>query len=220
MGELYRHFLIPSEPEYLPERDRVARFFTELTRLEALPQEATYVTLASTGRTRAIGRNPGTGEVYYGPELKIDRYTDLHAAIGLLGDQEATDLWAEGAGPAAIPPFPLYRVNQPDTVWSDAYSFSVRCKLRQKPTHFLHSPFGCKCELKADERVAFENPWNQQLIQTSGWACVRFWIEFGIDDYLMPMITDSLEILEPRLVAVARDVFGLEFSQGCLCNDE
>ena len=36
----------------------------------------------------------------------------------------------------------------------------------------------------------------------------------------MPMVTDSLEILDTRLVAAANDIFGIEFTQGCFRNDD
>jgi hypothetical protein len=66
----------------------------------------------------------------------------------------------------------------------------------------------------------FENPWNRKPIQTSGLACASFWIQIGPGDYLMPMVTDSLEILDTRLVAAANDIFGIEFTQGCFRNDD
>jgi hypothetical protein len=34
------------------------------------------------------------------------------------------------------------------------------------------------------------------------------------------MVTDSLEILDTRLVAAANDIFGIEFTQGCFRNDD
>lgn len=34
------------------------------------------------------------------------------------------------------------------------------------------------------------------------------------------MIRNTLDILDPRLVKVANDIFRLEFTQGLLCNDD
>ncbi len=169
---------------------------------------------------RAIAQNPNTGEVYYGPDLKIRRFPDAQRAIHAMDGKEINELWAEGNGPATVCPFDLYRAHLPDVLWSGSYSFTVRCRLRQEITHFLHSALGCKCELKPSEPAIFENPWNSQPIKTSGLACARFWIEFGIGDCLMPMITDSLEILDSRLVTLANNVFSVEFTQGCISSDD
>ncbi len=220
MSELYRHLLIPKDAVFVPERDQVAAFFNELKALGALPKETGFVVLTNSGKTRAIAQNPSTGEVYYGPDLNIRRFSDSQQAIDAMDGREINELWAEAQGPATISPFELYRAHQPDVRWSGSYSFTVRCKLRQQITHFLHSAFGCKCDLKPNEPAIFENPWNDQPIQTSGLACTRFWIEFGISDWLMPMITDSFEILDPRLVMLANHIFRVEFTQGCLCNDD
>jgi hypothetical protein len=51
-------------------------------------------------------------------------------------------------------------------------------------------------------------------------ASAQLWIEFGLGDWLMPMITDRLEILDPLLVMVANKIFRAEFTQGCMCNDD
>lgn len=131
----------------------------------------------------------------------------------------------EGTGPTGIPPFELYSADNyatriPGNLWKQPYPFSVRCRKRQEPTHFLHSFFGCKCELRADEPGIFKNPWNDQVIETSALGCARFWIEIGIGNWLMPKITDSLDILDPRLVAAADGAFGVEFQQGCIRNDD
>jgi len=73
---------------------------------------------------------------------------------------------------------------------------------------------------RPNEPAIFENPWNKQPIQTSGLASAQFWIEFGIGDWLMPMITGRLEILDDRLVKLANNIFRAEFTQGCMCNDD
>jgi hypothetical protein len=220
MSELYRHLLIPKDAVLVPERYQVAAFFDELGALGALPKDTQFMVVTNSGKTRAIARNPNTGEVYYGPDLTIRRFADAQRAIHSMDGKEINELWAEGNGPATISPFDLYRAHQPGVLWRGSYSFTVRCKLRQEKTHFLHSAFGCKCELKPNEPATFENPWNNQPIETSGHAFARFWIEFGIGDWLMPMITNSLEILDSRLVNLANSVFSVEFTQGCLSSDD
>lgn len=220
MSELYRHLLIPSDAAFAPERYQVAAFFNELEEIGALPKQTEFVAITNSGNTRAIAQNPTTGEVYYGPDLTIRRFSDLQPAVDSMNGTQINELWVEAKGPAAISPFDLYRAHQPDVVWSDPYSFTVRCKLRRDITHFLHSVFGCACDLKPNEPAIFENPWNHQPIETSGLASARFWIEFGIGEWLMPIISDSLDILDARLVNLANKIFRMEFTQGCMCNDD
>ena len=225
MSELYRHFLIPRDSAFVPELNQIAHFFNEFEALGALPRETKFTIITHTGKTRIWGRNPKTGEKYYGPELKVSRFPDLQHAIDSIVGERIFDLSAEVTGPAAIPPFDLYSADhyaerRPGALWNEPYPFSVRCIQREKITHLLHSPFGCKCDITPDEPGIFENPWNRKPIQTSGLACASFWIQIAPGDYLMPMVTDSLEILDTRLVAAANDIFGIEFTQGCFRNDD
>lgn len=204
MSELYRHLLIPKDAAFEPERSQVAAFFDQLQALGALPKETEFIVVTNSGKKRAIAQNPTTGEVYYGPDLNIRRFSEFQPAIESMDGTHINELWAEANGPATIPPFDLYKAHVPEPLWNGPYSFTIRCVLRREITHFLHSMFGCKCDLKPDEPAIFKNPWNHQTLETSGIACARFWIEFGIGEYLMPMITNSLEILDPRLVSLAK----------------
>lgn len=220
MSELYSHLLIPKDALFVPDIGKVADFFVDLKNLGALPKDAQFIVVTDTGKTRVIGRNPNTGEVRYGPELKINRFPDLRRAIDSMGGKEINELWVQGKGPTAVSPFDLFEAHRPETLRNGPYPYAVRCRERQKITHILRSGFGSKCDFGPDEPGIYENPWNNQPIRTSGLACTRFWVEFGIGDWLMPMITDSLEILDSRLVASAERTFGVKFTQGCLCNDD
>ncbi len=220
MSELYHHLLIPPDPNFVPQVDRIALFFSELESLGALPHEFGVRAITHTGKTRTIGRNPKTGEVYYGPELNVHRFSAVEPAIDSVAKEVFFDLLVEAIGPASVPPFELYGIHRAEIHWAESFEFSVRCRQREKITHFLHSPFGCKCEIKPDDPGIFENPWNDEKIQTSGLACARFWIDIGIGNYLVPMISDTLDILDPRIVSVADKVFAVKFTQGCFCNDD
>lgn len=219
MSELYTHLLIPSDAVFVPERSQVATFFDELKALGALPKETEFVVITNSGEKRAIAQDPKTGEVHYGPDLKIGRFFEAESAVDSMDGKEINELWAQGTGPATVTPFDLYEAHRPDALWKGPYSFTVRCKLRREITHFLHL-LGCKCELKPNEPATFENPWNNQPIRTSGIAAARFWIEIGIGDYLMPIMTDSVEILDSRLPTLASNIFRVEFTQGCVCHDD
>jgi hypothetical protein len=68
--------------------------------------------------------------------------------------------------------------------------------------------FGCKCELKPNEPAMFENPSNNQPIRTSGLAYARFWIEFGIGDWVWGTSTpDKVSIRVSRASATASVFF-------------
>jgi hypothetical protein len=173
-----------------------------------------------TGNRRAYARDAKTGETLYGPELKVGRYASLDPALESTRNEENFDLGAAGDGPASLPPFELYNANRPDMPSKDAYPFSVWCRQRSTPNYFGHSPFGCKCDLAPDVPGIFKNPWTDAPIETAARGCARFWIEIRIGGWLMPMIADSFEILDPRLVSATQNVFGVEFGQGCVCNDD
>jgi hypothetical protein len=205
---------------FVPELPRVADLFDRLEAMGALPNRPEFVVLTNSGETRPITSNPSTGETLHGPDLKISRHSNLQQAIRSMTGTEINELWVQGTGPTAIPPFALYGANRPDVLWNGPYSLTVRCRLRKNITHLLHSGFGCKCDVEANEPSIFENPWTKQPIQTTGVAFARFWIEFGIGDWLMPMITDRLEILDTRLVEPVREAFGVDFTQSCICNDD
>jgi hypothetical protein len=220
MSELYKHLLIPKSVAFMPDEGRIAQFFSELQSLEALPKDAQYVAITYTGKTRPYFEDNKTGEVFYGPELRVDRFSDIQSASDSIREARAFHLYAEGEGPATIPPFELYRANRGDVHWQEPYTFRVNCVLRKKAERLRCSPITCKCEYKPDEIGIFENPWNREQIETSGLAWARFTVEFGIGDYLMPMITGSLDILDARLVEATNRIFGEEFTQGCICNDD
>lgn len=220
MSELYKHLLIPNDSMVFPELRSIADFFNRLDGMHALPKSPEFITLTNSGKTRPIASNPVNGETLNGPDLKISRHSGLQEAIDSMTGRDINELWVQGTGPTAISPFALYGANRPDVFWSGPYPLTVRCRLREKVTHLLHSGFGCKCDMRGTEAGIFENPWNHKHIETTGPAWGRFWIEFGVGEWLMPMIADSLEILDARLVLLARETFGVEFVQGCICNDD
>jgi len=172
MSELYRHLLIPKNPEFVPKLEDVTNFYNELRNKGALPRDPKYVVVTFTGKARRWGRNPKTGEEYYGPELKFDRFTDLQSAADCVRRERAFEIHARGEGPTAIPPFELYGANRSDVRREQSYEYCVYCKLREKPTRLLCNPVLCKCEFNPDEPGIFKNPWKDADIETPGpaWA--------------------------------------------------
>jgi hypothetical protein len=210
---------------FTPNLEQLTQFFVSLKTIGGLPEHASFKVVAHTGRTRLWGTNAKTGEEYFGPELKISRFVELKDAVQCALEEQNFDLAAEAKGPARIEPFELYDADNyasrlPGPPCSKSYTLSVRCKQRDKVTHVLHSVFDRKSDVMLGEPAVFENPWNHEPIQTSALSGARFWIELGVGDYLMPMVRGTLDILDPRLVTVANDVFGIKFDQGCIRNDD
>ena len=220
MSQLYRHLLIPKNPEFVPELESVVDFYKELAILGALPQDRKYVVVTLTGKTRVWGRNPKTGEIYQGPELEINKFQIFQQAMDCVRGKTAFDICARGIGAREFLPFELYGANRPDAPWNGPYELSVYCKLREKPSRLLCSPLTCKCVYNPDEPGIFKNPWNDADIENSGPAWARFTVEFGVADWLWPMISDSLDILDTRLVDAATAAFGVKFTQGCITSDD
>jgi len=225
MSELYRHLLIPREAMFTPNPEQLTQFLENLRTIGGLPEHAKFRVVAHTGRTCLWATNAKTGEEYFGPELKINRFAELKDAVQCTIGEQNFDLVADAKGPAVIEPFALYDADNyasrlPGPRCDKPYALSVRCKQRDKITHVLHSVFDSKTDPIMGELAVFENPWNREPIQTGALSGARFWIEFGIGDYLMPGVSDTLDILDTRLLAVANEVFDSNFAQGCIRNDD
>src|SRR5208282_1511218 len=141
MSELYRHLLIPNDHAFVPERYQVAAFFDELKAVGALPKETEFIVITNSGETRAIAQNPATGEVYYGPDLKISRFFDSRQAIHSMDATQINELWGEAKGPTAISPFDLYRAHNPD-VWACLRTILDRVRYRRLANADDYRPSG------------------------------------------------------------------------------
>lgn len=225
MSELYHHLLIPKNPDFLPAWEALARLYPALEALGALAAGVLFNVVTFTGKQRPIGRNPKTGEEYYGPELKIHRGLDRVSAMDAIRGESAYDVSAEATGPTEVPPFALYSADNyetrvPGPLWQEPYPFSVRCRARAEITHVLHSAVGGECETKPEEPAFFKNPWTGEPIHSNGPGCARFWIDIGIGSWLMPRVTDHVEILNARFLDEVESVFGTRFTQGCSRTDD
>jgi hypothetical protein len=61
----------------------------------------------------------------------------------------------------------------------------------------------------------FHNPHTMEIIKVPQAGCSRFWIQFELGKFLCPAVNNSLELLNPAIVKEAKNVFGIEFVQGC-----
>jgi hypothetical protein len=132
-----------------------------------------------------------------------------------------------GQGPAQLPPFQLLRYKDmanweytciysfQEAELSGEYRYEVQCHLKEMVVGLTDSTYG---EPSRKERVPseFRNPRNGRGIEVPHAAGARFWIEFRFGEYLWPKIDESLELLDPKIVAAAVEIFGTGFFQGCL----
>jgi hypothetical protein len=225
MSELYRHLLIPANVSFLPERTQIAAFYDQLDDLGALPKDRSFVTILKTGRTMLIAEDQITGEPVYGPELKILRFTDFTSAFHSTHNEGWFEFIVEGWGPASIRPFEVYSADDYATrqlgeVSEKPYEYSIYCNLRSEVEQVHWSAFGDHPGEGPSDSGTIEFPWGNSLIQSSGPACARFTIEFGIGDFLVPALKDSIEILDERLVRAANQIFDTRFTQACRVHDD
>jgi hypothetical protein len=61
-----------------------------------LPKETEFIVITNSGEMRAIAKNPTRGEVYYGPDLKISRFSGSQQAIDSMDATQINELWGEG----------------------------------------------------------------------------------------------------------------------------
>lgn len=176
--------------------------------------------------------NPLTGEQISVPRRSL---TKLKEAAEIAKTLEGTDdynVTMEGKGPASRPPFPLFMEKTSDqgstvTPYTGEYAYSVRCCVRVQavsmsdwheeiaPAPDNVAPFDSPC-LDDNGKRFFHHPIIGEVTELSGAGCSQFWIEFESGKWLLPKIDDnSLEFLAVPIVDAAREIFRMDFVQGC-----
>ena len=70
-------------------------------------------------------------------------------------------------------------------------------------------------ESECHDHGTFRNPWTNDQIRVEHAGCARFWIEFELGKFIAPIIRESFELLEPRIVKAAEESFEVSFAQAC-----
>lgn len=219
MAEQYLHTLIPSDARLAPSPEQVAQFVDSLSALDAAPLNYKLFLVKPTGRLRTF-KDPRTGEARSIPaneRVVLDGIDNLRSAIEGLQEYFVN---IDGAGPPRTPAFPLYFEDAP---FKEAYSFTVRCCLKPEPVSMsflagnktgMDVPlFGQPCSRRD---ALFCHPANGAVIEVPNVGSARFWVEFEFGKWLMPKIDDSLNILDPSILATVDHAFSAQFSQGFL----
>jgi hypothetical protein len=238
MPETYCHTLIPERIDLAPQPGQVAAFLAALASQGAAPVEGKLRLGKLDGFRTAV--NPITQETISFPRRRyavVEGVTDVTAALQGLDDYS---LQFTGKGPPNIPPLTLWlqdqyprntevklpvEVNDCASVeFKGNYDFIIHCCLRGEvvSTSDQHNSVidpqlpGFGQPDKSHNRLGnFSHPCTKKVIHIPNAGCTRFWIEFEFGKWLLPKIDDSLDLLEPSIVAAARECFGFNFVQGC-----
>jgi hypothetical protein len=214
VGE-YSHTLIPDRVDFVPEPQQVGAFLSSLSALGAAPLKP-VITIAQATGLQTIN-NPFTGQTETRVTRKAKKLKDLAAVSGAIQNLDDYIVSIAGQGPPKLPAFKFdFKGN---------YEFFVHCSLRAEvvSTSDWHDDipikkkvefFGKPCSPK-DRTGIFHNPQTLEIIKVPKAGCARFWIEFEFGKWLFPSINDRLDLIEPKIVALAKKEFGVNFVQGC-----
>jgi hypothetical protein len=227
MSLYYAQTLISKDRSFAPQPRQILEFFDALKALGSVPLNPTF-RLGTIAGVRT-GTHPLTGE-----SLSIPRwsYTSLNGTDKLddklQGIQDYNAVMA-GEGPAEVPPFEVYTVNENGEYsgpFAGQYDFQVECCVRvaAASTSDWHeeiaplregvSPFSTPSTSK-DGTGFFHHPCTGEVIEVRDAGCARFWIEFQCGKLLLPKIANDLNVLQPSILRTVETVFSTPFVQGC-----
>jgi hypothetical protein len=240
MPETYGHTLIPGSIDFVPQPHQVAAFLDNLAKLDAAPLRAA-LRIGKPGFRSGV--NPATGETLTIPVHRyttLEAAADVSAALSGLDDYNVELL---GEGPPRLPPFalwlhdirPLTGGQPPESHANDcaviefdskkSYGFIVQCCLRAdvvatSDRHGVMPPERQMPTLGRPDKFhtrlgVFHHPCTNKILEVPNAGCARFWVQFEFGKWLFPKIEDSLNLLEPSVVELAKTSFGTDFVQGC-----
>ncbi|MFO1511631.1 MAG: hypothetical protein U1F83_01755 [Verrucomicrobiota bacterium] len=218
-AEQYSHTLIAPPSGSRPSAVQVQKFLAVIIDQEVVPDNPSITLRAPTGEFREYPFvDPLTGQnlkVEIKNQKALNSVDEVASATEALRDYE---LEVAGVGKPKLKP--LF-VN-----FDEPYHLGVTCNVYSSPrsTSDLHEssagnfkaiPYGEICTEHPD-RGYFTNPYTSEVIEVRGAGCASFWIRFELGKFMFPEFTNnSLELLNPQVVALARSVFQMEFVQGC-----
>ncbi len=219
-AEQYSHTLIATPSDWRPSAAQVQRFLATVISQEVVPGPPSITFRVPTGKYREYPFiNPFTGQnlkVAINDQKPLTSVDEVGSAAGGLQEYEVE---VAGLGKPRLAPLAI-NSDKP-------YNVEVRCITHATPrsTSDLHEtavdhkpnaiPYGEACGEIAD-RGYFTNPYTSEIIEVPGAGCASFWIEFELGKFLFPdFVDDSLELLNPRIVAEAKSAFQTRFVQGC-----
>ena len=218
-AEQYSHTLIATPGDSRPSAAQVQKFLATIIAQKVVPGKPSITLRVPTGEFREYPFiNPFTGQNL---KVEIKNQKVLNSVDEIASTAEALrDYELEVAGVGKPRLAPLF-VNS-----DKPYHLGVTCIVHSSPrsTSNLHEtsagkskaiPYGEACT-ELPDRGYFTNPYTSEVIEVRGAGCASFWIKFELGKFIFPEFTDdSLELLNPQIVAQARSLFQMEFVQGC-----
>jgi hypothetical protein len=216
MSEQYLHLLIPRS-KFTPSAAQISEFLTQLINSGVLSTEPKIVLSTRSEATRTV-TNPFTGEPLMIPCFDTRELPHLSALESAAGELLDYTVFASSYWKPRLPPVPIS--------FDDAYSISASCHVSSlvRSTSNLPSDrrprpgmpgFWAPCEADLADAY-FMSPHDGSILTVSGVGCARFYVEFELGKWLFPdLSTGSLEIINPKVLRLAEDLFGVRFGQGC-----
>jgi len=228
--EQYILTLIAADVGFIPHPSQVEAFFAMLTKSHHFRIIADQSCQQGLRITKPSGRFRSPTNLFTGDTLpisipvldhvKIDRIVDIARAVEGLRNY---NLLASGEWTAEKRPLVLLTTDK--VPYADSYLCQASCHVRPElvstscwnkflsPNGPSVPPFGEAC--KDESRVGiFSHPWTGNLIQVPDAGCSRFWIEFEFGKFLLPKMSDSLDVLQPTMIAEIEQCFGTRLTQG------
>jgi hypothetical protein len=208
--------LIPDRPDFVPRPGQVAAFYEVLAGLESVPLDAKFQLSRLTGESQTFSP-PGMKPLTI-PKRKSTFFESISQIPEQLNGLNEYRLGMWGKGPARRPPFAVYGFLNKSTVeheFTGEYGYQVTCDLDETVVETIGQNAGKPCPPERRAAV-FQNPRTNAKIEVPNSACARFWIRFVVGKFLWPKIEDSFKLLNPSIMAVAIEQFGIGFAEGGL----
>jgi hypothetical protein len=217
MCEQYRHLLIARDTAFVPRATQVSSFLSKIRQLGVLSSDAEIVLRTPSERVRRV-TNPFTGEEISIPckdTCTVADFAAFEMSAGVLSDYEVetSSQWTP-----RLPPIPIE--------FADSYFIGITCvvsSVSRSTSHYVSDAepvldvveFGAPIEAVVPAGI-FTNPHDGSIIRVPAAGSARFWVEIELGKFLFPTLSDdSLDILAPKIVESAEDIFGIRFAQGC-----
>jgi hypothetical protein len=222
----YCHLLIPTDSHFVPSPDQVSEYLQGIINSGVVGDSPTIRFVAYKRVTPKITefRNPFTGEpvIIRGLPRKPEENLVVNSVrefppMAIDCHDYSIDVYNH-----TIPKLPPLVID-----FGEEYHLSVSCQRRSQlvSTSDLHSEttstrqavrFDDDCD-ESNHMGLYTHPQTLELLEVPGAGCALFWIQFQLGKSLFPKIEDgNLQILNPRLVDLAKNCFGTQFTQGCV----
>lgn len=225
--DAYNALIIPADPQFTPRPESIAAFFTLLEESWSFEinwnkkSTSALRIIKPNGKKRILGRNPETGQAIELPafdRVGLDQISAIPYAIADLSDGS---ICASGSWRSSNLPF--YRdLTHPLRTESKHWS-SVCCNLRPHPVSMStwrvdggdgpsHAQFGEPAD-PSKTTGRFTHYSTGRTTELPNTASARFWVEFGLEEWLVPHVPKDFNLLNLSLVDAIQQHFGTRMVQ-------